>query len=130
MRYAKTLIVGVACIGAAWAYGATPAAPSAPPQGPAPKPPEPLIDAMFKCGQTRADAMFEEGTMSLTIDANTYALKAVPSASGAKYEGDSSKGKIVFWSKGHDATLKVGGQSELKCTQIDDDEVDSDEVDD
>ncbi|HTO56419.1 MAG TPA: MliC family protein [Pseudomonadales bacterium] len=125
----RTLITGVACIGAAWAYGATTAAPSAPPKS-APKPPEPLVDAMFKCGQTRADAMFEEGTMSLTIDANTYSLKAVPSASGAKYEGDSSKGKIVFWSKGHDASLKVGGQPEVKCTQVDDDEVDSDEVDD
>jgi membrane-bound inhibitor of C-type lysozyme len=115
---------GVVCIGAASAYAAT-SAQSAPPKNP-----EPLVDALFQCGHSKVDAMFEEGTMALTIDASTYALKSVPSTSGAKYEGDSPKGKIVFWSKGHEATLKVGGQAEVKCTQVDDDEVDSDEVDD
>jgi membrane-bound inhibitor of C-type lysozyme len=120
MRNVRILIGSVACVGASFAYGAA----SAPPN------PEPLVDAMFQCGKWKVDAMFEEDTMSLTIDANTYSLKAVPSASGAKYEGDSGKGKIVFWSKGHDATLKVGAQPDVKCAQLDDDEVDSDEVDD
>ena len=120
MHNLRTLIAAVACVGAPLAHGATSA----------PANPEPLVDAMFQCGKSKVDAMFEEDTMSLTIDANTYALKAVPSASGAKYEGDSGKGKIVFWSKGHDATLRVGAQPDVKCSQVDDDEVDSDEVDD
>ena len=120
MRNVRILFAGVACAGATFAYGAASA----------PANPAPLVDAMFQCGKSKVDAMFEEDTMSLTIDANTYSLKSVPSASGAKYEGDSGRGKVVFWSKGHDATLKVGAQPDVKCTQIDDDEVDSDEVDD
>jgi membrane-bound inhibitor of C-type lysozyme len=117
-------LTGVVCVGAASAYAATGS------QSAAPKTPEPLVDAMFQCGHSKVDAMFEEETVALTIDATTYSLKSVPSASGAKYEGDSPKGKIVFWSKGHDATLKVGAQADVKCAQVDDDEVDSDEVDD
>jgi len=120
MHNVRALFAGVAWIGASLAYGAASA----------PSNPEPLVDAMYQCGHSKVDAMFEEDTMSLTVDANTYSLKSVPSASGAKYEGDSGKGKIVFWSKGHDATLKIGAQGDVKCTQVDDDEVDSDEVDD
>lgn len=105
---------------AACAYGAPPAAPPA----------DAIVDSMFQCGTARVDAMVEEDGLVLTVDTATYALKPVPSASGAKYEGDMPNGKVTFWSKGRDAVLKLGNKNEVKCTQLADDEVDSDEVDD
>ena len=111
-------LIGMAGIGAVTVHAA------------APVPADAVTDSMFQCGKSRVDAMVEEGALVLSVDTTIYSLKPVPSASGAKYEGDSPDGKVTFWSKGRDAVLKLGKQNEVKCTQLADDEVDSDEVDD
>src|SRR5262245_32020694 len=53
MRYVRMGFAGVVCIAAASAYAAT-GGQSAPPKNP-----EPLVDALFQCGHSKVDAMFE-----------------------------------------------------------------------
>lgn len=48
----------------------------------------------------------------LYFDNRTYQLKRVPSASGARYEGEG----LMFWSKGRDGMLNVGGKTYEGCT--------------
>lgn len=48
----------------------------------------------------------------LHFDNRTYQLKRVPSASGARYEGEG----LMFWSKGPDGMLNVGRKTYEGCT--------------
>jgi membrane-bound inhibitor of C-type lysozyme len=63
----------------------------------------------YKCGDgTYLEITIPEDgdTASLRYDGRNHTLKHVPSASGAKYEGE----KYVFWSKGNTAFLKIDGE--------------------
>ena len=47
------------------------------------------------------------------------ALDGVPAASGAKYEGDTYAGPVMFWTQGDEAMFTLPGGAELTCTEDD-----------
>lgn len=54
----------------------------------------------------------DEEHARLYFDNRHFKLKHVPSASGARYEGEG----LMFWTKGRDAMLNVGGKNYEGCT--------------
>jgi heat shock protein HslJ len=71
--------------------------------------PGPAVPLEFDCGESlRVEVDFGSGeTLLLTLPDGRHKLGHVPSGSGAKYTGDG----IVFWNKGDEALLDVGGVS-------------------
>jgi heat shock protein HslJ len=71
--------------------------------------PAPAVPLEFDCGESlRVKVDFGGGeTLLLTLPDGSHELGHVPSGSGAKYTGDG----IVFWNKGDEALLDVGGVS-------------------
>ena len=67
----------------------------------------------YRCDD--ADFTFAPGNddnARLYFDNRHYEVKHVPSASGARYEG----GGVMFWSKGGNGVLNVGGKTFAGCT--------------
>lgn len=76
-------------------------------------PSQPLPTWHYRCDD--ADFTFVPGNddnAGLYFDNRHYEVKHVPSASGARYEGDG----VMFWSKGRDGMLNVGGKTYAGCT--------------
>lgn len=73
----------------------------------------------FQCGDQQATIDYTQYSMRLTVGEETFNLRPVPAASGAKYEaiGDAT---TFFWSKGRNATLVVKGKSYPECTSMSD----------
>ena len=74
---------------------------------------KPLPTWHYRCDDvefTFVPGIFDNARLS--FNNRTYKLKHVPSASGARYEGEG----LMFWSKGRDAILNVGGRSFEGCT--------------
>ena len=64
---------------------------------------------VFRCaGGATVKVIFTDADESMTmyLDKNSYELKHVPSASGAKY----TDGKVVFWNKGKEAYIQIEGE--------------------
>lgn len=74
---------------------------------------KPLPTWHYRCDDV--DFTFAPGddeNARLYFDNKTYQVKRIPSASGARYEGEG----VMFWSKGRDGMLSVGGKSYEGCT--------------
>ncbi|MEQ1930303.1 MAG: META domain-containing protein [Parvularculaceae bacterium] len=90
-------------------------------QASAPPPAAPRADSaveriVYRCGA--ATVRFSEtaegdGSLEVDGDKTVHALKAVPAASGAKYEGPA----VLFWSKGDRATLSLKGVDYPECVE-------------
>ncbi|AUN33033.1 META domain-containing protein [Niveispirillum cyanobacteriorum] len=95
-----------------------PPAPPAPASGAdaAPRPP----GVPFQCGEREVVALYDEGGLDLTVDGQTHRLDRALSASGARYTGEIPDGReIEFWSKGRNARLSLGPETEIACAQAD-----------
>ena len=69
-----------------------------------------IIEAEYLCeGSVTLSALYltERNPQIVVIDGDGVlaALRAVPAASGARYEGAPGQGGYVWWSKGDEATL-------------------------
>jgi heat shock protein HslJ len=71
----------------------------------------------LRCGDQIASAEYTKDVMRVTVGAETFDLRRVKTASGAKYEapGDQS---TSFWSKGLTGTLIIRGQAYPQCAWI------------
>jgi heat shock protein HslJ/membrane-bound inhibitor of C-type lysozyme len=71
----------------------------------------------LRCGDQIASTEYTKDSMRLTVGAETFDLRRVRTASGAKYEaaGDPS---TSFWSKGSIGTLVVRGKTYPQCAWI------------
>lgn len=73
---------------------------------------KPLPTWHYRCDDV--DFTFAPGSddnAGLYFDNRNYQVKRVPSASGARYEGEG----VMFWSKGRDGMLNVGGKTFAGC---------------
>jgi heat shock protein HslJ len=100
----RQLLSAIACIAAALGAFHTEAADAAP------------IAALFRCGDTMAEAHFDGPQLALQIDGIVYRLTQVQAADGAKYE--SATGNVMFWNKGRQATLRMFTQTYPTCRQV------------
>lgn len=82
---------------------------------------DPRETKVFRCTDTasttfRFEAWPRDERMELWLperfDRRTVELGQVPSASGSRYEGDD----VLFWSRGDEALLRVGGREYRGCT--------------
>jgi heat shock protein HslJ/membrane-bound inhibitor of C-type lysozyme len=73
----------------------------------------------LRCGDQIASAEYTDGVMRLTVGAETFDLRRVKTASGAKYEAAGDP-PTSFWSKGLTGTLVVRGQTYPQCAWISD----------
>lgn len=89
-------------------------APGPPDSGPAADLP---LTTRLRCGDQEIAAGFEGQAMRLRVGDETFDLRGVVSASGAKYEavGDPA---TTYWSKGSNATLVVRGRSYPECVPV------------
>jgi putative lipoprotein len=74
---------------------------------------KPLPSWHYRCDDI--DFTFVPGNddkAGLYFDNRMYKVKRVPSAAGARYEGDGA----MFWSKGRDGMLSLGGKNYEGCT--------------
>jgi putative lipoprotein len=74
---------------------------------------KPLSTWHYRCDDV--DFTFAPGNddnAGLYFDNRNYKVKHVPSGSGARYEGEG----VMFWSKGRDGMLSVGGKTYAGCT--------------
>lgn len=71
----------------------------------------------LRCGNHTASVGYANDVMHLTVGAETFDMRPVRAASGAKYEavGDPS---TTFWSKGDRARLVVRGEPYPECTKM------------
>lgn len=95
-----------------------PPAPPTPDSGPqaAPRPP----GVPFQCGEREVVALYSEGGLELSVEGQTHRLDRALSASGARYTGEMADGQeIEFWSKGRNAHLSLGAETEIACAQAD-----------
>lgn len=75
------------------------------------------VQALFPNERAQAVARPEEKQLKLSVDGVSYQLDPVRAASGAKYEGGSNNGKVMFWDKGDKAMLSIGNKSYPECTR-------------
>lgn len=76
--------------------------------------PAPAISASYRCGDMSVMAAFSGDDVTLTINGEDVVLHQAFSASGAKYE-DPDNPDNVFWVKGDEAQLTLGGEENLSC---------------
>lgn len=76
--------------------------------------------SIFQCGDRQAVIDYTQYSMRLAAAQQSFNLRPVPAASGAKYEaiGDPT---TYFWSKGRDATIAVKGKAWPGCALKDED---------
>lgn len=79
---------------------------------------EPVHEAVFACGREIAHTRFEADRLDLRLGDERFQLKQVRSGSGARFEGRSENRPILFWNKGREAILEIGGQSYPTCRQL------------
>lgn len=79
----------------------------------------PVHEAVFTCGREIAHTRFQADTLDLRLGDESFRLNQVRSASGARYEGQSGNSPVLFWNKGREAILEIGGQSYPTCRQVD-----------
>lgn len=80
----------------------------------------PAREAVFACGERMAHTRFDGDRLTLRLGGESYALTQVRSGSGARYEGQAGNMPVLFWNKGREAILEIGGQNYPTCRQVDD----------
>jgi putative lipoprotein len=81
--------------------------------------PPPVHEAVFACGRDIAHTRFQAETLNLRLGDEDFLLNQVRSGSGARFEGQSDNRPVLFWNKGREAILEIGGRSYPTCRQID-----------
>jgi membrane-bound inhibitor of C-type lysozyme len=102
-------VLGAGCTGGGIAARRSPG-----PIGRAPAGVEGAVRQMV-CGDERVSVRFSTTGIHLTVSGQTYALRQVPAASGARYESVADA-STSFWSRGAGATLVVRGETFAECT--------------
>lgn len=77
---------------------------------------EPDTLVRFHCGETEVAARFSGELLMLTVDGETHELSRQPSGSGAKYVSDDAD--VLFWEKGGQALIEIGGEALPECERI------------
>ena len=76
--------------------------------------PVPMV--AYDCAGTVVQASFDGDTAALLLDGETIPMAAVPSASGARYQGLRADGvPVELWTKGDGMTLAIAGHSYPDC---------------
>lgn len=78
----------------------------------------PVHEAVFACGQEIAHTRFEADRLDLRLGGERFQLRQVRSGSGARFVGQSENRPVLFWNKGREAILEIGGQSYPTCRQL------------
>ena len=78
----------------------------------------PAREATFSCGREIAHTRFEADALDLRLGDERFQLKQVRSGSGARFEGLSDNRPVLFWNKGREAILEIGGQTYPTCRQL------------
>jgi heat shock protein HslJ/uncharacterized lipoprotein YbaY len=68
----------------------------------------------FRCGDQPVSIGFTRDTMRMTVGAETFDMRQVVAASGAKYEAANDP-STTFWSKGKSAMVTVRGRAYPEC---------------
>jgi uncharacterized lipoprotein YbaY len=76
----------------------------------------PAFDTTYRCGDQSVRVGVEQETMRLAVGNDTFDLRQVPAASGAKYEAVADP-STSFWSKGDRAMLVVKGRAYPECSK-------------
>lgn len=80
-----------------------------------------ITQTAFQCGQTRLETDFHErGVIIASAEFGSFALPEAVAASGARYEGETDAGHIVFWNKGDEATVWIGKSEWPTCYEEND----------
>ncbi|WP_043114509.1 MliC family protein [Solimonas soli] len=95
--------------------------PAAPPDVPTPpgdplSPPPPANVAAplrYHCDGLDFSARFDNDRVTLRAPGREYVLPQVAAASGAKFES----GEAMFWNKGREALLEIGGKRYANCRE-------------
>ncbi len=81
--------------------------------------PEETFRSTLQCGEQRITVDRTDGGLRLTVGDETFDLRPVAAASGAKYAAVDDPA-TTFWSKGDRALLEMRGQAYPECTTGDD----------
>lgn len=76
-----------------------------------------LPDGTFQCGEQTVQADFRDESVRLMVGNETFDLRQVPAASGARYEARDDP-STSFWSRGDHALLDIRGESYPECTPV------------
>ena len=79
----------------------------------------PVYEAVFACGRDIARTRFQADTLQLRLGGENFLLNQVRSGSGARFEGQSENRPVLFWNKGREAILEIGGKRYPTCRQTD-----------
>jgi putative lipoprotein len=79
----------------------------------------PVHEAVFACGRDVARTRFQADTLQLRLGGENFLLNQVRSGSGARFEGQSENRPVLFWNKGREAILEIGGKRYPTCRQTD-----------
>ncbi|MEL7449766.1 MAG: META domain-containing protein [Pseudomonadota bacterium] len=81
-----------------------------------------LFTTRLQCGDTVVEfAIIDAGTADMRIANTAYAMKAVETASGARYENTGNP-DTVFWNQGNKAMVTVDGEDLPECTVLPDED--------
>jgi heat shock protein HslJ/uncharacterized lipoprotein YbaY len=69
----------------------------------------------YQCGDRQAVIDYTQTSMRLRVGDDTFTLRQVPAADGAKFEAEGDP-STFFWSKGRGGTLSVKGRAFPECT--------------
>jgi len=69
----------------------------------------------WRCGDVMLETGDEPAGLLLFLEGRAWRLTPVEAASGARYEGSQGDRSIVFWSKGDQAQVDLGGQRLPEC---------------
>ena len=73
----------------------------------------------YDCGGTALEARMDGGNLAVTVLGEVVVLAPAEAASGAKFQGVLRDGAFVeWWTKGAEATLKVGSQDYPTCQRL------------
>lgn len=72
---------------------------------------------LLRCGDQTISADFSGNPVRLAVGDETFELRSVPAASGAKYEAIGDPGTIL-WNKGASTTLVLRGKALPECRDV------------
>ena len=67
---------------------------------------------LYQCESVQLETVYEDPQLVLTFDGNAFRLDPVEAASGARFAAGEGRSRVEFWSRGDEATFRLGEDEE------------------